>query len=297
MIHVATVHWRDDRWVDVQLAYLERGLDEPYRVYAFLGRMKQDHSDKFFYSSTERLKNHAAKLNLLGDMIGLAADPDDIVLFIDGDAFPVVPLAAPLRAALAEHPLVAVRRDENRGARQPHPCFCATTVGFWRQIGGDWHRGSDWKGGSRRWAKKGGNQAESDVGYRVLNKLERAAVDWQPLLRSNTTELHPLFYAVYGGLIYHHGAGFRRGLSGLVLEQHGESELTAKPLARLLDNLPKSKLTHRLHRRYHPARRLRRRLVAEQRALSESVFDDLAANPEFYRRFLEPLHLDATAPR
>jgi hypothetical protein len=29
--------------------------------------------------------------------------------------------------------------------------------------------------------------------------------------RSNPLQLDPLLFAVYGGIIYHHGAGFRRG--------------------------------------------------------------------------------------
>lgn len=56
--------------------------------------MPGDHSEKFFYSSKEPIKNHATRLNLLGDVIFLAADdPSDLLLFIDGDAFPVAPIA------------------------------------------------------------------------------------------------------------------------------------------------------------------------------------------------------------
>ena len=32
---------------------------------------------------------------------------------------------------------------------------------------------------------------------------------WLPLLRTNTNDLHPLWFAVYGHHVYHHGAGFR----------------------------------------------------------------------------------------
>jgi hypothetical protein len=53
MIHVATVHWRSERWIDPQLRYLERFLPGPFRVYAFLNEVPGDHRGKFFYSSTE----------------------------------------------------------------------------------------------------------------------------------------------------------------------------------------------------------------------------------------------------
>ena len=36
MIHIATVHWMSDRWIELQLAYLRRNMDRPYRVYADL---------------------------------------------------------------------------------------------------------------------------------------------------------------------------------------------------------------------------------------------------------------------
>ena len=36
MINVVTVHWKSDKWIDPQLAYLDRNIDEPYRVYAAL---------------------------------------------------------------------------------------------------------------------------------------------------------------------------------------------------------------------------------------------------------------------
>ena len=63
--HVATVHWRDDRWIDVQLRQLEAHLPQPFKVYAFLNHMERDHSDRFHYSSDENIKEHSTKLNLL----------------------------------------------------------------------------------------------------------------------------------------------------------------------------------------------------------------------------------------
>ena len=51
MIHIATVHWAYDRWIDVQLSYFERNIDEPYRVYAWLDRSMMEHAPKFFYAT------------------------------------------------------------------------------------------------------------------------------------------------------------------------------------------------------------------------------------------------------
>ena len=90
MIHIATVHWVSGEWIDIQLEYLRRFISEPFRVYAFLSGQAEDHRHKFFYSNTEPVIAHAIKLNLLAEIIGYhAGSPDDRLIFIDGDAFPV----------------------------------------------------------------------------------------------------------------------------------------------------------------------------------------------------------------
>ena len=141
MIHIATVHWRSDRWIDIQLRYLERNLDQPYRVYAWIDEGMRGQASKFFYATDVAVDRHELKLTLLGDLVAHAAADDDQIMFIDGDAFPIAPIGPFLREELERYPLVAVRRDENNGDPQPHPSFCVTTAGFWRGLPGDWRRG------------------------------------------------------------------------------------------------------------------------------------------------------------
>ena len=74
MIHIATVHWRSDRWIDIQLRYLERNLDEPYRVYAWLDEEIRDQAHKFFYATDVPVEQHELKLTLLGDLVAHAAE-------------------------------------------------------------------------------------------------------------------------------------------------------------------------------------------------------------------------------
>ncbi len=79
-------------------------LPQPYRTYAFLNKLPKDHSDKFSYSSDERIKDHATKLNILGDLIEAHADDEaDPVLFVDGDAFPIASMA-PAIESLSSRP-------------------------------------------------------------------------------------------------------------------------------------------------------------------------------------------------
>lgn len=209
MIHVATVHWRSARWIDIQARFLQRCLGDSHRVYAFLNEVPDEYSARFFYVSREKIKAHPTKLNLLCDVIRVAADPADLLLVLDGDAFPVAPIAPLVERRLPAHRLIAVQRYENEGELQPHPCFCLTTVGFWTEIGGDWHKGHEWRDLHGR--------PVTDVGGNLLARLESAGVDWYPLRRVNRVDLDPVFYGLYGDrelgpLVYHHGAAFRPGM-------------------------------------------------------------------------------------
>jgi hypothetical protein len=279
MLHVATVHWQSEDWIDIQLARMRRHIPGPFRVYAFLNGLPEANRAKFFHASNEPVREHAAKLNILADVIrGNAAD-DDLIMFLDGDAFPIADLGPLLEGKLAAHPLVAVQRLENNGDRQPHPCFCVTTVGFWASIGGDWNPGYTW-------ADRSG-KAVTDVGGNLLGILEKGNIGWCPLLRSNRTNLHPLWFGVYGGAVYHHGAGFRRDklsradLAGLA-EARRRRPAAARAAAGTLDYLLRRSPIRAL-RGLTRAQREDRRIAR----LSGEFFERVRNDDQFYRVLLE----------
>jgi hypothetical protein len=281
MIHIATVHWEYDRWIDVQLSYFERNIDEPYRVYAWLDRGMMEHAPKFFYATDVPLKEHERKLTLLGDLMAHAADPDDMLVFIDGDAFPITPMVPFLREQLDSYPLVAVRRDENNGDPQPHPSFCATTARFWLELPGDWRRGYKWKNrqGSR----------VTDVGGNMLGLLEEKGLDWYPLLRTNKVNPHPLQFGVYGDLIYHHGGGFRKTAGGRVSWMPHRDALRKGSLRGWLAvRLPRRGRLGYLRRRIDPVRRYRRELAEQLAVINDRVFELIKGDDQFYRQLTEP---------
>ena len=92
MIYLATVHWMSDRWIDLQLEYLRRNMDREYRVYADLEGIDPRHAERFDMATDLGPLPHAQKLNALADLIAEQADPGDVLIFLDGDAFPVAPL-------------------------------------------------------------------------------------------------------------------------------------------------------------------------------------------------------------
>jgi hypothetical protein len=154
---------------------------------------------------------------------------------------------------------VAVRRDENLGDVQPHPSFCATRAATWADLGGDWSNGASWTNAK-------GHEI-SDVGGNLRWQLEAAGLEWTPLLRSNRRNLHPIWFALYADIVYHHGAGFRRMIS-----RHDRESAGAGLGGSALD------LLRRKLRMHSGAQAARRR--------SDEVFAHVQRDPEFYRRFM-----------
>jgi len=204
MLHIATVHYRSPRWIEIQTRYIREHVGVPHRVWTSLEGIDPAYAAHFDRVIPQK-GMHAAKLNHLAIEIGTEADDDDLLMFLDGDAFPIADPMPLVNDALAKAPLLAVRRAENANEPQPHPCFCVTTAGFWRTLPGDWSAGYMWTGA------QGG--LTSDVGANLLRRLELSGTPWVEVLRSNRTNIDPLFFAIYGNVVYHHGAGFMGGMS------------------------------------------------------------------------------------
>ena len=272
MIHIVTVHWKYDHWVDIQLKYLNDHISEPFKVYAFLNDLPAHHQGKYFYSLTEPIQSHAVKLNLLADEVARhASEDDDWLIFIDGDAFPIGDIISFGCEKLRNYPLLAIQRRENFGDIQPHPSFCMTTIGFWKKIEGDWRRGYQWRNAS--------GKLVTDVGGNLLGLLKNKGLDWYPMLRSNKHNPHPLFFGIYEDLIYHHGAGFRGSLSRADSET---SYLIGKYLSlhyAVMERLP---LSFRIKNWLDPYR------IIEQRnkTLSEKVVEAIKHDPLFFHDFI-----------
>jgi len=208
VIYIATIHYKTEKWIDIQARYINKYITEPYRVYAVLNDIEQSFSDRFYFTTDFISSNltvsaaHAEKLNFLADKIISEASNEDLLIFMDGDAFPISSdFTSFIKEKIKKNKLAAVRRDETLTDLQAHPSFCATTVGFWKQIKGDWSSGYQWDDLL--------GEKVTDTGAELLRKLREQRIDWFPMLRSNKKNLHPLWFGVYSRVIYHHGGGFR----------------------------------------------------------------------------------------
>jgi hypothetical protein len=280
MLHIATVHWKDDRWIDIQLKYLRLHISREFKVYAFLHQLSEIHRPKYFYSSTEPVRSHAVKLNLLADMAAFnAASPDDWLMFIDGDAFPIGDVV-PFACAMFKHnPLIAIQRRENNGDVQPHPSFCLTTVGFWKSIGGDWKEGHQWRSAQ--------GKLVTDIGGNLLGILEQRHIEWHPMLRSNQRNLHPLLFGLYDDVIYHHGSGFGIGSTRARWRELKENRKhrSSRMIDGMFNLLPTGGTLGNLRMTISPKERALRNMKARDERLSHEVFESIQRDVLFYRTF------------
>jgi len=193
-------------------------ISEPYETWTSLQGIDPSWGAHFDHV-IDQSGAHAGKLNNLAVEVSYHAADSDLLMFLDGDAFPVADPMPLIREGLAQAPLLAVRRAENGGDQQPHPCFCVTTVGTWRALPGDWSS-------AYRWTRPDGRRG-SDVGGNLLRVLELSHTPWVDVLRTNPVFSDPLMFAIYGDVIYHHGSGFRPGGASRALY-----DTRPKPLAR-----------------------------------------------------------------
>jgi hypothetical protein len=202
MLYVATVHFQSPRWIEIQTRHLREHLPVPFQTWSSLQGIDPSYG-RHFDVVLEQRGMHAGKLNHIAWEICNRAEDEDLLMFLDGDAFPIADPMPLIDEALGRAALVAVRRAENLDEPQPHPCFCVTTVGLWRSLPGDWTAGPTWPG-----IRDG---PTSDVGANLWSRLKATDTPWEQVLRSNRHDVHPLWFAVYGDVVYHHGAGFRTG--------------------------------------------------------------------------------------
>ena len=289
MIHVCTVHWQEEQWIDVQLDYLRRHLQRPHRVYASLAHIPVEHGSKYFYSNHEPIQDHGTKLNLLGEMACIRAEsPGDWLLFLDSDAFPIGDLTAYLDDRLSEFPLIAVQRLEQDGDIQPHPCFCATTVGFWQEIQGDWKKGGTWINDR--------GQECTDPGGNLLHILNDRGVNWYKMLRTNQVNLHPVNFGIYDHMIYHHGGTLMSYVetnhpSGSIPGVDSFGELYKHPLTRIAWHTSRALWWFgQMLEKFRvwlldqtPLRRRWREVEARNKAMSEELFKEIVSDPAFHQ--------------
>jgi hypothetical protein len=273
MIYYITVHWQSPRWIKLQHEMLQMHTGANYTIISWLDGISDDYN-RYFDRVIRRPHDppHFEKLDIMaGIATAESLNHNDWIVFIDGDAFPVAPMAEKLSTYLGQNPLVAVQRLENSGDIQPHPCFCATTTGFWKKYQPTWAPGFYWKNSY--------GKPTTDVGGQLLQMLDSRHVSWSKLHRSNTFDLHPLLFGIYDQMIYHHGAGFRN--DALVRRDYNDHiDAIQRIDGRILLRLTPKKYMYWMRRSIlHPQGRKSRKLIAARNRLSMEIYQRLQEDP------------------
>jgi len=188
-INVATVHWKSRFFQAIQGRHISSNIDGA-RVWAFVDKMGKDDPPpeiRYHFEADSGQTNHLVKLDMLAERISSECPDDDVILFMDGDAWPIRPVSEFVSDSLRRLPVGGVVRLEN-GERYPHPSFTFTTVGFWKEAALSW--------------------SKHDINH-ILHVLEARKQDWVKMRRTGGLSDHPVFFSIYGDMVYHHGAGFR----------------------------------------------------------------------------------------
>lgn len=277
MIYIATIHWQSDRWIYIQRKYLDKYISEEYRVFAFLDKIDNQHEKHFYFSINQTLSDHGVKLNILADAIKHDSEcDDDILIFLDGDAFPINDLIPYLRNKLDNYPLIALKREENLGDVIAHPAFCATTIRFWKEIKGNWEKGFKYKNRLGR--------IVTDVGGYLYFNLSHNNIHWYPLLRSNKVNYHPLFFGIYDNIIYHHGAGFRDPVSSVDLFEENYFS-SVNQLIQSIYRRFSSLFNDKNKKRFDPFKWKRGKIKKRNLLIENEVFSMIQEDEVFYKMF------------
>ena len=121
MLHIATVHHRSPRWIEIQTRQLRRHISVPYETWSSLEHIDPSHA-VHFDRIVEQRGSHAGKLNHLAMEISEVASESDLLMFLDGDAFPIADPMPLISEGLARSALVG------RSSPTLHSFGCVTSI-------------------------------------------------------------------------------------------------------------------------------------------------------------------------
>ena len=185
-------------------------------------------------------RDHSIKLATAYKQISETMKDDDLILVMDSDAFPIKNIDHLIESINKEDEyLYAIQRKEN-GELYAHPSFCLTKkktisrlskhVNFVNEGSGETPVTSVWM---RAIVQSVWDSEKIDTAGALTQCIEREKLKWVPLERTNTIDLVPVLFGIYGDLIYHHGCGSRHPSTD-VIRKRINLALTSEELITLI---------------------------------------------------------------
>jgi len=220
MIHIVTINWSTDRWIDIQLNSFKKWINTPYKVYTRLGNMDEKiyekHKDKYFFCCKGKVGEKSHVTDGYKEVLPKVREnlsKGDLIMFIDSDAFLIDDISK-LSNKIEEHMFFAAEEPnhETDGVfKNPHPMFYL--------LKGDYFLESDLEDYMKTvMIDEGGNWWGS-----VTTWLRKNNLKYSPLKRTNKVNLHQLYFAIYEDVIYHHWAGSRRMITRPDRKRHEDT--------------------------------------------------------------------------
>lgn len=211
MIHILTQHFGTDAWFEIQKRHIEKYSPDKseYRVYVVVYRTKmpQDFVLPENYEvidlgdRTDIVNEHYLIIESCYDnFVKERVADDDIVIYMDSDAFPIDNWTGKIKNYLEENHICAVYRYEDRGVLQPdeyypypHLCFYSfkkkdrETYGFRHEL----------------------PPGFPCPGFTINDVVRNKNLRVKELVRTNKFNNHPTMFGVYDDIIYHQSSGSR----------------------------------------------------------------------------------------
>lgn len=214
-IHIITIHYNSSNWLDLQLKKINKHF-ENFKIYTIYNKMDMsNHENQFNYCKWGRVRNkgvnfdgiprrswnHWTKLNNLTNMVvnDVDTNDDDILIWLDCDAFPVADVNDFIESKLKEFEFFAINRKEMNNSVIPHPSFAGCKVKLWKKFN------LSWEGIPHAPLGK----ETQDTGGKMYDILQKNNIEWYKLNLSHSLTPHTYYFAIYDSLVYHHGAGTR----------------------------------------------------------------------------------------
>jgi hypothetical protein len=295
VLTVALVRTDDERaLLSLQLDRLRRHTRGPLTIHMVARRAPDDLRRALAASPDVRLLEpsdpgaignleHAAYLDALLDD-ACRTNATHFATF-DLDSFPIVDdwlgrvtAMPPPGAGVA-----AVLRRENGDVCLPHPSGTVMTRAFVDAHQPSFSPASDGTAEFRRFLRESGQRA--DTGIRIARTLWVEGLPWTRLLRTNEIDVHPVIAGIYGGCIFHLGAGSRSALFRTDVMRSRVHRVT-RPLERLPVGHGRVRaLKHRVLQSVRgPAEA---RMIAANRTAADRARAALLRDPDAFLAYLE----------
>jgi hypothetical protein len=212
-VHITSTHYGNPFWIDIQLKQLKKHLKVPYKTYMVHANMPEGYGDytndfNVLFSDSRSKFHNVDSHKLALPIIQKELQPNDIVIKIDSDAFFINDIDEAFLDRVDREKFIALkepRHESNLEHDTAHPVFYAFKGEYLKVLNKDASKdgglmeamctiqvdgASNWWGGVDKWLRK------------TIGK-------WGVIERTNVTNLHSLYFGIYGDLIYHNWAGSR----------------------------------------------------------------------------------------